>query len=77
MLDLIRSEQATTLNMVNKKLTAWAAIFAAWAVITGFYGMTLDLEPEENTVFGFAFVVGLMITVGLVLYIVFKWRKWL
>jgi magnesium transporter len=76
-LDLIRSEQATTLNMVNKKLTAWAAIFAAWAVITGFYGMNLDLEPEEQTVFGFWFVVVLMITVGIVLYFVFKWRKWL
>jgi magnesium transporter len=76
-LELIRSEQGSTLNMVNKKLTAWAAIFAAWAVITGFYGMNLDLEPEAQTAFGFWFVVVLMITVGLVLYFVFKWRKWL
>jgi magnesium transporter len=76
-LDLIRSEQADTLNMVNKKLSAWAAIFAAWAVITGFYGMNLDLEPEEQTVFGFWFVFTLMGVVGLGLYLVFKRRKWL
>jgi magnesium transporter len=76
-LDLIRSEQADTLNMVNKKLSAWAAIFAAWAVITGFYGMNLDLEPEEQTVFGFWFVFTLMGVVGLGLFFVFKRRRWL
>jgi magnesium transporter len=76
-LDLIRSEQADTLNMVNKKLSAWAAIFAAWAVITGFYGMNLDLEPEEQTAFGFWFVFTLMGVVGLGLFFVFKRRKWL
>jgi magnesium transporter len=76
-LDLIQSEQADTLNMINKKLSAWAAIFAAWAVITGFYGMNLDLEPEEQTVFGFWFVLGLLIAVGLALYAVFKRRRWL
>jgi magnesium transporter len=76
-LDLIQSEQADTLNMINKKLSAWAAIFAAWAVITGFYGMNLDLEPEEQTVFGFWFVVGLMLLVGMALYALFKRRRWL
>jgi magnesium transporter len=76
-LDLIQSEQADTLNMINKKLSAWAAIFAAWAVITGFYGMNLDLEPEEQTVFGFWFVFTLMGLVGLGLFYVFKRRKWL
>jgi magnesium transporter len=76
-LDLIRSEQADTLNMVNKKLSAWAAIFAAWAVITGFYGMNLDLEPEEQTAFAFWFVLSLMGVVGLALFFVFKRRRWL
>jgi len=76
-LDLIRSEQADTLNMINKKLSAWAAIFAAWAVITGFYGMNLDLEPEEQSAFGLWFVLGLMVAVGLGLYAVFKRRRWL
>jgi magnesium transporter len=76
-LELLQSEQADTLNMINKKLSAWAAIFAAWAVITGFYGMNLDLEPEEQTVFGFWVVVGLMIFVGMGLYVLFKRRRWL
>jgi magnesium transporter len=76
-LDLIRSEQGDTLNMINKKLTAWAAIFAAWTVISGIYGMNLDLEPEEQTVFGFVFVMSLMAAVGLILYVVFKRRRWL
>jgi magnesium transporter len=76
-LDLIRSEQVDTLNVINKKLSAWAAIFAAWTVISGIYGMNLDLEPEEQTVFGFIFVMSLMGLVGLVLYVVFKRRRWL
>jgi magnesium transporter len=76
-IDLIRSEQGSTLNLINKKLTAWAAIFAAWTVISGIYGMNLDLEPEEQTVFGFGFVMILMAMVGLVLYVVFKRRRWL
>jgi magnesium transporter len=76
-LNLVRSQQADTLNMINKKLSAWAAIFAAWAVITGFYGMNLDLEPEEGTAFGFWFVLTLLVGVGVALYSVFRWRKWL
>jgi magnesium transporter len=76
-LNLVRSQQADTLNMINKKLSAWAAIFAAWAVITGFYGMNLDLEPEEGTAFGFWVVLTLLVGVGVALYSVFKWRKWL
>jgi magnesium transporter len=76
-LELIRSEQGDTLNMINKKLSAWAAIFAAWTVISGIYGMNLDLEPEEQTVFGFFFVMTLMGVVGLGLFFVFKWRRWL
>ncbi len=76
-LDLTRNAQAAILNDATRKLSAWAAIFAAWAVITGFYGMNLDLEPEEQTVFGFWFVLGLLIAVGLTLYAVFKRRRWL
>jgi magnesium transporter len=76
-LELIRSEQGDTLNMINKKLSAWAAIFAAWTVISGIYGMNLDLEPEEQTVFGFVFVMSLMGVVGLALYVAFKRRRWL
>jgi magnesium transporter len=76
-IELIRSEQGATLNIINRKLTAWAAIFAAWTVISGIYGMNLDLEPEEQTVFGFGFVMGLMALTGLVLYAMFKRRRWL
>jgi magnesium transporter len=76
-IDLIRSEQGATLNIINRKLTAWAAIFAVWTVITGIYGMNLDLEPEEQTVFGFWFVVSTMAIIGAVLYVVFKRRRWL
>jgi magnesium transporter len=76
-IELLRSEQGATLNIINRKLTAWAAIFAVWTVITGIYGMNLDLEPEEQTVFGFWFVVSTMAIIGAVLYVVFKRRRWL
>jgi magnesium transporter len=77
MLDLVRGEQGNALNEVNKRLAAWAAIFGAGTLIAGIYGMNFALVPEDQTLFGFWFAVGLMVLTSLLLYYNFKRRDWL
>lgn len=76
-LDLTQSEQATALSEVNKRLSAWAAIFAVGTLIAGVYGMNFVLVPKDQTLVGFWFAVGLMVVSGIVLYWYFKRREWL
>lgn len=76
-LDLTRNAQAAILNEATRKLSAWAAIFAVLTLIAGVYGMNFELIPQENSLGGFLFAVGLMIVSGLALYVYFKRRKWL
>jgi magnesium transporter len=76
-LDLVRTEQSRALSDINKKLSAWAAIFAVGTLIAGIYGMNFALVPEDQTLFGFWFAVGLMVVSSVTLYVFFKGRGWL
>lgn len=76
-LDLTRNAQAARLNENSRKLSAWAAIFAVLTLIAGIYGMNFELVPEENSLVGFWFAIGLMVTSGLALYTYFKRKEWL
>jgi magnesium transporter len=76
-LDLSRAAQADALNVVTKKLTAWAAIFAVGTLIAGVYGMNFALVPADGSLFGFWFAVILMVILGIVLYLYFKKRDWI
>ncbi|HEX2239760.1 MAG TPA: CorA family divalent cation transporter [Actinomycetota bacterium] len=76
-LDLTRAEHAEALNETSKKLSAWAAIFAVGTLIAGIYGMNFELIPNEQSLFGFLFAIGLTVLCSLVLYINFKKRDWL
>jgi magnesium transporter len=76
-LDLSRSAQADALNEINKKLSAWAAIFAVSAIITGAYGMNYRLFPDLDGQTGFWFAVGLMAVSAGSLYAYFRRKGWL
>ncbi len=76
-LDLTRNAQAAILNETSRKLSAWAAIFAIQTLIAGIYGMNFQLIPDENSITGFYFAVGLMVVSGLALFLYFKRREWL
>ncbi|MFN2526694.1 MAG: magnesium transporter CorA family protein [Actinomycetota bacterium] len=76
-LDLTRAEHAQALNETSKKLSAWAAIFAVGTLIAGIYGMNFELIPDEQSLTGFLFAIGLTVVCSLVLYINFKKRDWL
>jgi magnesium transporter len=76
-LDLRKSEQATALNEVTKKLTGWAAISAVPTFIASVYGMNFDLVPTEGRIFGFWFALALMALSSLGLYSYFKRKGWI
>ncbi|MGH2747274.1 MAG: magnesium transporter CorA family protein [Actinomycetota bacterium] len=76
-LDLSRSAQAHALNEINKKLSAWAAIFAVSAIITGAYGMNYRLFPNLDGQIGFGFAVALMAVSAGSLYAYFRRKGWL
>jgi magnesium transporter len=77
-IDLTRAEQATALNVVTRRLTAWAAIFAVGTMIAGIYGMNFKLIPQaDGTLAPFLLAVGLMILLGVLLFVYFKRRDWI
>jgi magnesium transporter len=77
LIDLTRAEQGQRLNEQNRRLGAWAAIFAAATVIAGVYGMNFRLVPEDQSLHGFWIVMGLIALSSAGLYVYFKRRGWL
>lgn len=68
--------QNNRINEVMRRLSAWAAIFAASTAITGFYGMNV-LYPQVGTRVGAVTASVLLVasTIGLVVF--FRARRWL
>jgi len=60
-----------------KRISSWAAILFAPTLIAGIYGMNFTHMPELHWQLGYPMAIGLMLLLGLVLYLVFKRRGWL
>jgi magnesium transporter len=75
-LDIYLSSIANRTNDIVKVLTIYGTLALPLIVITGFYGMNLDL-PFQHTPHGLMLVAGLMITstVGIMWY--FRRKGWL
>jgi magnesium transporter len=71
------SEAGLTQNEEVKKISAWAAILFAPTLVGTVYGMNFENMPELAWPLGYPFSLGLMLAMGIVLYISFKHRKWL
>ncbi|HSK98136.1 MAG TPA: CorA family divalent cation transporter [Euzebyales bacterium] len=63
-------------NTDMRKISAWAAIIAVPAAITGFFGMNVPY-PGFGHVAGLAFAVVLQVVLALALFAVFRRRRWL
>jgi len=79
-----QNEEMTALSRTSnaqndevKKISAWAAIGFAPTTIASIYGMNFQHMPELSWYFGYPFAIGLMIVIGLGLYVAFKKRDWL
>ena len=82
MLDIYLSSISNRMNEIMKVLTIFAAIFIPLTFIAGIYGMNFDPGsspfnmPELKWYYGYPFALGLMGTIGIVLFIYFKRKDW-
>jgi magnesium transporter len=68
--------QGNRMNLIMKKVTSWAAIIAVPTAITGFYGQNLPY-PGFGHDSGLYTSLGLIVGIGVVLYVAFKRWEWL
>jgi magnesium transporter len=87
-LDTIRDTIATAIQVnlsmvsideseVNKRLAAWAAIFAVFTAFAGVWGMNFKFMPELEWKYGYPMAIAVMVGVCLYLYRLFKKSGWL
>lgn len=62
---------------VNKRLAAWAGIFAVATAFAGIWGMNFHVMPELQWKYGYPAALLLIISICVVLYIRFKQVGWL
>jgi magnesium transporter len=82
--ELLTSALEANLSLVSvaqtehtKKLAAWAAIIAVPTMIAGIYGMNFEMMPELKWIYGYPFVMGIMVVACGYLYVHFKRSGWL
>jgi magnesium transporter len=71
------AEVTTRQNGDMRKISAWAAIALVPTAIAGIYGMNFANMPELSWTFGYPMALGVIITMCVTLYIVFRRRGWL
>ena len=62
---------------VNKRLAAWAAIFAIVTAFAGLWGMNFEHMPELHWAYGYPMAVGIMVAVCVYLHYRFRKAGWL
>jgi magnesium transporter len=75
-LEALISQVSNRLNIVMKRLTAWASIILVPTLIAGIYGMNFVHMPELKWRYGYFMALGLMVLAGLLLYRMFKKRDY-
>lgn len=71
------SNISNNLNIVMKKLTAWAAIILVPALIAGVYGMNFKNMPELYWEYGYFFALGIMLFSLIFLILYFKKKDYI
>jgi magnesium transporter len=64
-------------SVVNKRLAAWAGIFAVISAFAGIWGMNFKLMPELEWKYGYPLALGVIATVCVILYRQFRKSGWL
>lgn len=77
MLDVYLTTVSNKMNSVMKVLTVIATIFMPLTFIAGVYGMNFQNMPELTWKYGYCFALALMFTIGMLMLIFFKRKKWL
>jgi magnesium transporter len=77
LLELRVAQVANHLNVIMRKLTAWAGILLVPTLIAGIYGMNFANMPELGWRYGYASALIVMGGSAFALYIMFKKKEWL
>ena len=77
MLDIYLSSVSNRMNEVMKVLTIIATIFIPLTLVAGLYGMNFKYMPELEWHWGYPFVLLIMFTVGILMVIYFRRKRWL
>jgi len=82
-LDVYLSSISNKMNEVMKVLTIFAVIFIPLTFIAGIYGMNFNPEispfnmPELNWYYGYPFIIGIMVALGVIMLLYFKRKRWM
>ena len=77
LLELRVAQVANHLNVIMRKLTAWAGILLVPTLIAGIYGMNFQNMPELGWRYGYAGALVVMGGSAFALYVMFKKKGWL
>jgi len=76
-LDAYLSATSNRLNEVMRALTLISTIFLPLTFLTGLWGMNFDVIPINQHPLGFYIIVGGSVLVGVVMFVFFKFKKWI
>lgn len=82
MLDIYMSSVSNKMNEVMKTLTIFAAIFIPLTFVAGVYGMNFNPDtspfnmPELNFYLGYPMILFVMVTIGIIMLMYFRRKKW-
>ena len=77
MLDIYMSSVSNRMNEVMKVFTIIATIFIPLTLVAGIYGMNFRYMPELEWVWGYPFILLLMLALGIMMLFYFRRRKWI
>lgn len=72
-----QSSIANRANEIMRVFTAMTTVFMPLTVITGIYGMNFTNMPELDWKYGYFIVIGLMVTLGLSMFFIFRKKDWI
>jgi magnesium transporter len=77
MLDIYLSSISNRMNEIMKVLTIIGTIFIPLSFIVGLYGMNFVYMPELGWRWGYPAVLSFMLTIGVIMMLYFRRKKWL
>ena len=77
LLDVYLSGISNKMNQVMKVLTLISTIFMPLTFIAGVYGMNFERIPETKWYNGYFYILGFMLLVVVLMFVIFKKKKWI
>jgi len=76
-LDIYMSSISNRLNETMKVLTVISTICIPMTVVAGIYGMNFKAMPEIDWRYGYFFALGVMLVIGIGMFLFFKRKNWI